>query len=57
MRLFFPYRETKGTADGTANSKINVDADKATFYVETSNVILVGFADVGYLSDPHKGRF
>ena len=23
---------------------------------ETPNDVLVGFADVGYLSDPHKGR-
>ncbi|XP_026419794.1 uncharacterized protein LOC113315728 [Papaver somniferum] len=28
----------------------------ATPYTETSNNVLVGFADAGYLSDPHKGR-
>ena len=56
LGLFFPYRETRGTTDGTANSKVNVDAKKATPYVETPNDILVGFADAGYFSDPHKDR-
>ncbi|KAL6219983.1 hypothetical protein ACLB2K_007741 [Fragaria x ananassa] len=35
------------------------NAEQATValsYVETPNNTLVGFADVGYLSDPHKGR-
>ena len=34
---FFPYREAKGTADGTINSKVNVDAEKVTPYIETPN--------------------
>ena len=41
---------------GTTISKVNVDAEKATPYIETPNDILVGFADAGYLSDSHKGR-
>ena len=56
MDYFFPYRETKGTADGTAISKVNIDAEKGTRYVETPNNVLVSFVDAGYLSEPHKGR-
>ena len=56
MGLFFPYRETRGTADGTAIPKGNVDGESATHYTETPNNVLVGFADAGYLYDPHKGR-
>ena len=56
MGLFFPYRKTKGTADGTINSKVNVDAEKVTPYIKTPNDVLVGFADAGYLSNPYKGR-
>ncbi|XP_026417325.1 uncharacterized protein LOC113312803 [Papaver somniferum] len=29
---------------------------KSTPYTETPNNVLVGFADAGYLSDPHKAR-
>ena len=56
MGLFFPYRETRGTADGTAIPKGNVDGESATPYTETPNDVLVGFANTGYLSDSHKGR-
>ena len=33
-----------------------IDAEKVTPYIETPNDVWVGFADVGYLSDPHKDR-
>ncbi|XP_026450607.1 uncharacterized protein LOC113350691 [Papaver somniferum] len=45
MGLFYPYEEVRKTA-----------SENATPFTETPNNVLVGFADAGYLSDPHKGR-
>ncbi|XP_050378384.1 secreted RxLR effector protein 161-like [Argentina anserina] len=56
LGLFFPYSKTGGSENGIVVPKEKVD-DKITIpYSETPNNILVGFADAGYLSDPHKGR-
>ena len=57
LGLFFPYRETRGTADGTAIPKGNVDGENATHYTKKPNDVLVGFADAGYISDPHIAVF
>lgn len=43
MGLFYPYEDKRRNA-------------KTTPYTETPNNVLVGFADAGYLSDPHKAR-
>ncbi|KAL6567812.1 hypothetical protein OROGR_001480 [Orobanche gracilis] len=51
MGLFFPYKLAKGIASVKAKAKVNANAIEPT----PTNV-LVGFADTGYLSDPHKGR-
>ena len=32
-----------------------IDAKKVISYIETPNDVLVGFVDVGYLSNPYKG--
>ncbi|XP_050378493.1 secreted RxLR effector protein 161-like [Argentina anserina] len=54
--LFFPYSKTRGSANGIDVPKENVD-DKITIpYSKTPNNVLVGFADAGYLFDPHKGH-
>ena len=47
MGLFFPYKEKNGAT-------ILINNENVTPYSETPNNILVGFADAGYLSDPHK---
>ncbi|KAJ9561780.1 hypothetical protein OSB04_006940 [Centaurea solstitialis] len=47
--LFYPYREKNRVTIPISNENI-------TPYNETPNNILVGFADVGYLSDLHKCR-
>jgi hypothetical protein len=49
MGLFFPYKEKNGAT-------IPINNENVTPYIETPNNILVGFADAGYLSDPHKCR-
>ncbi|XP_026378445.1 uncharacterized protein LOC113272866 [Papaver somniferum] len=41
--LFYPYEDENRIAETTP-------------YTETPNTVLVGFADAGYLSDPHKAR-
>lgn len=65
MSLFHPYRETRGVERGSSNSEST--ASRQTVVICTSAIssptpfdktpcnVLVGFADVRYLSDPYKG--
>ena len=46
--------DAAGTTAGYGSDAEN--ATGALSYAETPNNTLVGFADAGYLSDPHKGR-
>ncbi|KAL6176046.1 hypothetical protein ACLB2K_052682 [Fragaria x ananassa] len=46
--------EAAGTAIGHESNAMHTT--NALLYAETPNNTLVGFADVGYLSDPHKER-
>ena len=48
LGLFFPYRD-----NGT---KLSNESRSAPLYINNPNDVLIGFADAGYLSDPHKGR-
>ena len=70
LGLFYPYREKakyeKLAAFGTADDDRPVEVRRSTGrpsdrtsltpYAENPCDVLVGFADAGYLSDPHKGR-
>ena len=57
MGLFYPYRGKRN------NGSVESDPTRqnATFRAppplhQNDNDVLMGFADAGYLSDPHKGR-
>ena len=72
MGLFYPYREkakydkmaTYATADDDdrpvevwRSTGRHSDRKSFTPYTENPCDVLVGFADAGYLSDPHKGFY
>jgi len=54
LGLFYPYKKVNGETNGIPGQ--GNDSTHSNPYPETRNDVLVGFADAGYLSDPHKGR-
>ena len=51
LGLFFPYKKARGLS-----VKATPEEKNSSSYPEIPNDVLMGFADAGYLSDPHKGR-
>ena len=48
LGLFFPYRDNCTLVDNESRT--------APSYIKNPCDVLIGFANAGYLSDPHKGR-
>jgi hypothetical protein len=57
MGLFYPYREKRNNGSvGSDSTRQNATFRAPPPLHQNDNDVLMGFADAGYLSDPHKGR-